>query len=154
MEETTNSTQPQAPAPTKAGKGLCVTGFVISLVALVLWYIVNAAALLSAAFGGGTGLAGFWLVLSLLGLIFSAIGMAKAKKGNGKTGLGVAGLVIGIVATILSVLTIFWVKELHDKIGDAGKEMMNAFTNELKQAVDSVKLELDQQTAPADSTAH
>ena len=62
--------------------GLCVSGFVISLVSLVLC--------------GG--------LLSLLSLILSIVGVVKVNKNgdNGK-GLGVAGIIISAVTIVLSV---------------------------------------------------
>ena len=81
----------------------------------------------------------------------------KAKAVNGKKGLAIAGLVMGIVVTIMSVRLIFAVNEIHAKAGDFGKELINAMGEGMKegiqQAMDSVKQELEQ-PAPADSTAH
>ena len=150
MEETNNTT-----AKTGAGKGLIISGFVVSLVALVFWYIVNAGTLLAAAFGGGNGMSMFWLILSLLGLGLSAMGLMKANKGNGgKKGLGIAALVIGIVATLLSCLTMYWVMEVHKKVGDAGKELLNAFGEGIKEGIEKMDSATKTLDAPADTTAH
>lgn len=149
MEQTNNT------APTNAGKGLGVAGFVISLVALVLWIFVSGAAVLAAVAGGGMGLAIFWAVVSLLGTILSVMGFMKAKAANGKKGLALAGLVIGIVATLLSVRTVFAVKTVHDTAGDLGKEILEKMGEGMKegmeQAMDSLKSELE--NMPTDSTA-
>ena len=67
MEQTNNT------APTTAGKGMGVAGFVISLVALVLYFIVAPMAGLAAIVGGGMGLSIFWTILSVLGLVLSVI---------------------------------------------------------------------------------
>lgn len=146
MEENTNSA-----AKTNAGKGLNVAGFVIALVALVLWIIIAGIATASAMLGGGMGLAIFWLIVSLLGTGLSVMGMMAANKGNGKKGLGIAGMVIGIVATILSFTTVMGVKKVHDTVGDAGKEMLEnladtaklreSLQNMIEQAVDSTHAE-------------
>ena len=69
---------------TKAGKGLGVAGFVIALVALVLWIFISGAAVLQAVGGGGMGLAIFWIIVSVSGIALSIIGFMKAKSGNGK----------------------------------------------------------------------
>ncbi|MGE0566925.1 MAG: hypothetical protein AB7O73_03165 [Bacteroidia bacterium] len=129
MEENSNA---NAGAKTSAGKGLSVSGFVIALVALVLWIIISGIAAASAMLGGGMGLAIFWLILSLLGTGLSVMGFMAASKGNGKKGLGVAGLVIGIVATILSFTTVMAVKKVHDTVGDVGKEMMENLSDTAK----------------------
>lgn len=151
MEETNNTT------PTNAGKGMGVAGFVISLVALVIYFIVAPIAGLAAFAGGGMGLAIFWTILSAVGLVLSIMGFMKAKNGGGKKGLAIAGLVIGIIATIMSVRLVFAVKVIHDTAGDIGKEFLNKMGEGMKegleQAMDSVKSELEK-GAPADSTAH
>jgi hypothetical protein len=142
MEENNGSA-----AKTNAGKGLNVAGFVIALVALVLWIIIAGIATASAVLGGGMGIAIFWLIVSLLGTGLSVMGMMAAGKGNGKKGLGIAGMVIGLVATILSFTTVLGVKKVHDTVGDAGKEMFEnladtaklreSLENMIEQAVDS-----------------
>lgn len=144
MEENNGSA-----AKTNAGKGLNVAGFVIALVALVLWIIIAGIATASAILGGGMGLAIFWLIVSLLGTGLSVMGMMAAGKGNGKKGLGIAGMIIGIVATILSITTVLGVKKVHDTIGDAGKDMLEnladtaklreSLENMIEQAVDSTQ---------------
>jgi hypothetical protein len=149
MEQTNNT------APTNAGKGLGVAGFVISLVALVLWVFVSGAAVLAAVAGGGMGLAIFWAVVSLLGTILSIMGFMKAKAANGKKGLAIAGLVIGIVATLLSVRTVFAVKTVHETAGDLGKEILEKMGEGMKegmqQAMDSLQNEIN--NMPADTTS-
>lgn len=151
MEQTNNT------APTNAGKGLGVAGFVIALVALVLYFIIAPIAGLSALAGGGMGLAIFWTIVSVVGLVLSVMGFMKAKAGNGKKGLAIAGLVIGIIATIMSIRLVFAVKVIHETAGDIGKEFMEKMGEGLKegieQAMDSVKSEMEN-PAPADSTAH
>lgn len=144
MEENNGSA-----AKTNAGKGLNVAGFVIALVALVLWIIIAGIATASAMLGGGMGIAIFWLIISLLGTGLSVMGMMAAGKGNGKKGLGIAGMVIGLVATILSFTTVLGVKKVHDTVGDAGKEMFEnladtaklreSLENMIEQAVDSTQ---------------
>jgi len=140
-------------AKTNAGKGLNVAGFVIALVALVLWVVIAGMASLAALAGGGMGLAIFWLIFSLLGTGLAAMGVMAASKANGKKGLGIAGLIIGLVATILSVTTVLGVKKVHDtvgdKFGDALKEgfenlndtakLRESLQNMIEQAVDSTQ---------------
>lgn len=148
MEENNGSA-----AKTNAGKGLNVSGFVIALVALVLWVVIAGMASLAAIAGGGMGLAIFWLIFSLLGAGLSLMGVMAASKGNGKKGLGIAGVVLGLVATILSVTTVLGVKKVHDtvgnKFGDALKDglenlgdtakMRESLQNMIQEAVDSTQ---------------
>ena len=64
---------------TSQGNGMAVAGFVCSLVGLFL----------------------FGIILGPLGIVFSAIGLSKAKKeGRPLRGLALAGLILGIVATL------------------------------------------------------
>lgn len=151
--EQTNTNTPQTPE----GKGMGVAGFVISLVALVIFWIISPMALFSAALGGGMGLAGFWLVLSILGTLLSVMGMDKLGKTGGKKGLAMTGMILGIISILLSVWLIMGVVRVQKEIGDTGKELMNTIEQGMKegiqQAVDSMKSEMEN-PAPADSTAH
>jgi hypothetical protein len=147
MEETNTQN-----SNTKAGRGLGIAGFVVSLVAIVLWMPMSAAAGFAALVGGGTGIAIFLLIMSLAGLIMSVMGLMKANKGGGKKGLAIAGLVIGLIVTILSVYTFIGVnkaKEEAEKMGLGSKfeetlkegmeHGLDSLANELKEAMDSTK---------------
>jgi hypothetical protein len=153
MEETNNTASGQTPQ----GKGMGVAGFVISLVALVLFWIVSPMALFSAIAGGGMGIAGFWLVLSILGTLLSVMGMMKLGKTGGKKGLATTGMILGIIAVLLSAWLIMGVNKVHKEAGDVGKELLEKMGEGMKegmeQALDSLKSGLDE-IAPADSTAH
>jgi hypothetical protein len=131
MEQNNTTT---APAP--QGKGMGVAGFVISLIALVFWFIIAGICAVSALVGGGMGLAMFWLVLSLLGAGLSVMGMMKLGKTGGKKGLAITGMILGIVAVILSIMTIMGVSEtkakVGDKFGDALKNGMEALSDTAK----------------------
>lgn len=102
------------------GKGLGVSGFVISLVALVFWLFVSAAAILAAAIGGGMGLASFWLLFSITGLALSVLGFIKANKAGAKKGMAITGLIIGLIATLLSITTVAGVSKAQDEFAKAG----------------------------------
>jgi hypothetical protein len=147
MEENTNSA-----VKTSAGKGLNVAGFVIALVALVLWIVIAGIATASAMLGGGMGIAIFWLIISLLGTGLSVMGMMAANKGNGKKGLGIAGMVLGIVATILSFTTVLGVKKVHATVGDAGKELFEnlADTAKLRESLQNM---IDEAASSANENA-
>ncbi len=58
--------------------GLQIAGFVVSLVSCFIFY----------------GLTG------ITGLVLSAIGRSQAKQAGGKTGLGTAGIILGIISAI------------------------------------------------------
>ena len=61
-----------------------IAGFVVSL--LSLWFGI------------------YFCIASIVGLVLSVVGVAKRKNCNSANGLATAGLVIGIVSTILWVL--------------------------------------------------
>ena len=124
-QNNTTTTTPQ-------GKGMGVAGFVISLVAVLFWFIVAGICTIAAAVGGGMGLAMFWLILSLLGLGLSVMGMMKLGKTGGKKGLAITGMVLGIVATILSIMTIMTVSKVKAEIGDKGKELLESLSDTAK----------------------
>ena len=148
MEETNNTSSGQTPQ----GKGMGVAGFVISLVALVLFWIVSPMALFAALLGGGMALAGFWLGLSLLGTALSVMGMMKLGKTGGKKGLATTGMILGIISVILSVWLIMGVNTAHKTVGDAGKDFLNQVEQGI-QNMDSVKKVIEE-AMPADTTAH
>lgn len=151
MEETNNVSQ----AP--QGKGMGVAGFVISLVAVVIFWIISPIALFAAIAGGGMGLSIFWLILSLTGTALSVLGMNKLGKTGGKKGLALTGMILGIVAILLSVWLVFGVKKVHAEAGDMGKQFLNQMEQGMKegvqQALDSLQTEIEN-SMPADSTAH
>lgn len=61
--------------------GLSIAGFVISLATCFFF--------------------GFYGISGIVGIILSAVGRSQAKENDGKTGLGTAGIVIGIINVIL-----------------------------------------------------
>ena len=60
--------------------GLQIAGFVVSLVSCFIF--------------------GFYGLAGITGIVLSAIGRSQAKQANGKTGLGTAGSVLGIISAI------------------------------------------------------
>lgn len=88
------------------GKGLAVTGFVLSLVGLIFSSWIAAIAVVSIIAGGSAWLMYFWLVLCIASIVLSVMGMSKLGKTGGKKGLGIAGMIIGIVATIYSIILV------------------------------------------------
>lgn len=65
----------------KGVNGLAIAGFVVSLLSLGLGY--------------------FYAIASVIGLILSAVSMGMRKKYASCNGLGIAGLVIGIISTVI-----------------------------------------------------
>jgi Na+/melibiose symporter-like transporter len=106
--------------PTKVeGKGMGVAGFIISLVALIFAPIMAGIATASIAVGGSGWLAWFWVVVSILSVVLSAMGMMKLGKTGGKKGLAIAGLVVGIVAVIWSLILAFGVQAIDNGVDQA-----------------------------------
>lgn len=123
MSETldTNGGAPQ-------GKGLAIFGFVLSLVGLILssWIAVITTAMIIA--GGSAWLMYFWDVLCIASIVLSAMGMSKLGKTGGKKGLGIAGLIVGIVATVWAIILTMGLS-----VAAAGADEMN----------DRIKVELE-----------
>jgi uncharacterized membrane protein len=79
--------QPYGGAPQKRTNGLGIAGFVLALVGFIpcFW---------------------FWIlqIPGYLGVIFSAIGLKKAREGtHNQRGLSIAGLVIGIIVVLIAL---------------------------------------------------
>jgi hypothetical protein len=89
----------------KPSNGLGLTGFVIGLVGLVISFIPL------------IGVVAWPLVI--LGIIFSAIGISKAVKGNATNkGLAITGLVVSIVGLAATILWTAVIKTANDEITD------------------------------------
>lgn len=74
------------------GKGKAIAGLVLGIVALIICWIPVWGAIPS-------------LPMAIVGLVLSVLGGKKAKAAGQKSGLATAGLVIGIIATVLSAIT-------------------------------------------------
>ncbi len=140
MEQTTQ------PATAPQGKGMAVSGFVISLVALVFYFIVAGIVTVQAALGGGYGLGIFWLILSLAGTILCVMGMMKLGKTGGKKGLAIAGMIIGIIAVILTALLVMGIGKIQsaggefgDKFKDAMEQSKQQMESDMNHAIDSLQ---------------
>lgn len=82
MENQTIEPQQITEQPKKDRKGLAIAGFVISLCGLFSWV-----------------LSFFGLPIPIAGIILSAFGIKSSKKG-----LGIAGVVISSIATVVSLI--------------------------------------------------
>jgi hypothetical protein len=124
--DATTATKPQ-------GKGMAVTGFILALVGFMfgwlVYAIITAAAILAAGMGqkSGMGLGYFWIVLCLASVVLSAMGMMKLGKTGGKKGLAIAGLIIGIVALIWTIMMHLGVSKAVDAASARGTSIMNEY---------------------------
>lgn len=76
------------------GKGTTIAGFVLSIAGLVLGF-----------FSGVFSIIG--LPVSIVGLILAVVGGKKLRANGQPAGLATAGLVIGIIAVVISAITFF-----------------------------------------------
>ena len=92
----TNTVTVQQPVATEKGNGIAVAGFVLSLISLLC--------------------CGF---LSVLGLIFSIIGLVNAPKVGGKgKGLSIAGIIMSSIAIIILILYFAFMPSFTNTIND------------------------------------
>ncbi len=126
MSETldTNTTKPQ-------GKGLAVTGFILALVGLVFGWLVYGSLTIAAGIALGLGqepsmgLGYFWIVLSVAAVVMSLMGVMKLGKTGGSKGLGIAGLVIGLVGLIFTIMMHLGVEAAAKQAADQAKTQIN-----------------------------
>jgi len=85
------------------GKGMAIGGFILSLVGLLLAGMVMVGSYMAM---GSKVVAYLWVVLCIASVVMSAMAMSKLGKTGGKKGLAVAGLVIGIVAVVYSIIVL------------------------------------------------
>lgn len=124
-----NATQPE-------GKGLAIGGFILSLVGLVLLSVITGIALVMVAAGGSAWLMYLWTVLCIASIVMSAMAMGKLKKTGGKRGLAIAGLVIGIVATVWSIFATLGLQVVDSGVDSATGDLqeLNDALNDLENA--------------------
>ncbi len=131
MEQTNTTQKPE-------GKGMAVAGFVLSLVALVFYFIVSPIVLIQAALGGGYGLGIFWLLLALAGTGLSVMGMMKLGKTGGKKGLAITGMILGLIALIFTILLVLGISKAQQAGGEFGDKFKDAMEQGLNQSLDSL----------------
>ena len=76
------------------GKGTAVAGFVLAIVGLALSFIGGIFSIIA-------------LPVSIVGLVLAVVGGQKLRKASQPTGLATAGLVIGIIAVVVSAIFFF-----------------------------------------------
>jgi len=130
MEESTSKPQ---------GKGLAVTGFIISLVAIVFYWVISPFTLLAAVAGGGWTMAIIWMVLSLAGVVLSFMGMKKLGATGGKKGLAITGVVLGALAVVLCAWLIYGVTQAQAVATDALQDFGGQLNDAMQQLNDSLQ---------------
>ena len=110
---------------TSAGQGMGIAALVLGVLGVITAFIP--------CFGM------FAILFGVLATIFGAVGLTQAKKGSGGKGLPLSGLVLGIIAT---VFTIIWLMLFAGAVGSlfsAGKMMKDAAEetqSKMEQATD------------------
>lgn len=107
-----NSSAPQ-------GKGAAVGGFILSLVGIVIPFNVLA------VFAGSAIVAYIGLAICIISVVLCAMAMGKLKKTGGKRGLAIAGLVIGLVASVWSIMAVLSINEAIDARNKGVGELQN-----------------------------
>lgn len=112
------------PGKTNAGQGLGIAALVLGIITIPFALFPC-----TAVFAWCPG---------AVAIILGAIALNQAKKGNGKTGLPMAGLVLGIIATALAVAWIVVFAEGAKEVSDAIKQ-----DTTLMQGLDSLMQQMD-----------
>ena len=107
-----NSSAPQ-------GKGAAVGGFILSLVGIVIPFNVLA------VIAGSAIVAYIGLAICIISVVLCAMAMGKLKKTGGKRGLAIAGLVIGLVASVWSIIAVLSINEAIDARNKGVGELQN-----------------------------
>ncbi|WP_020664323.1 DUF4190 domain-containing protein [Amycolatopsis benzoatilytica] len=103
---------PPAPQPTAPKNGLGTAGFVLGLVGLIFSFIPI------------IGVVAWPLVI--LGIVFSAIGFARARSGKATNqGLSIAGLVLSVIGLIIAIV---WATVVTKAVNDVNNEANRTVT--------------------------
>jgi MmpS family membrane protein len=98
---------PPQQAPAKPSNGLGLAGFIVGLIGLLLSFIPI------------IGMVAWPLVI--LGIVFSAVGIAKASKGRATNkGLSIAGLIVSVIGLIVCIL---WVAVWNKAVDEVNEEI-------------------------------
>ncbi len=120
------------------GKGMAVTGFVLSLAGLLLNNVMAGIAIIAIIAGGSGWLMYLWLVVNILGMVLSIMAMGKLKKTGGKRGLAIAGMIIGIVGTVWAIILVMGLSVAASASSDFSNEMQDAFKEGMKKELDNM----------------
>ena len=104
------------------GKGAAVAGFILALLGILVPFNVIA------VLAGSAAVSYVGLVICIASVVLCAMAMGKLKRTGGKRGLAIAGLVIGLVATVWSALAVVSIGKAIEArnraAGDLQTEMM------------------------------
>lgn len=150
MEQTTTTTTTQIQPVAPQGKGMATAGFVISLIALVFYFVIAIAVAAQALMGGGYALGIFWIVLSLVGTGLCVMGMMQLGKTGGKRGLAIAGMICGLIALILTTMLVMGI----GKMQSAGTDMGDKWKEAIEQSGQQMQSEMNQATDTVQGEAH
>lgn len=110
------------------GKGLAIAGLVLGIVGIVLGF-----------FGGWMSVVA--LPVSIVGLVVSVIGGKKMKAANEPSGMATAGLVLGIIAVVISAI-LFFTCGLCTICVAAGSSAVNSATKDAADALEDALKDL------------
>lgn len=141
MEDfTTNTTQPREPLPGQtprppAGQNLGIAALITAIVTFVL-SVIPCVGIIA-------------IVPGIIAVVLASIGLSQASRNDSPRGVLVAGLIIGVVATMIAFSQIFVAGKIGEKFEkNWGGEIENVFQdiqenvlNELENANVSIKVE-------------
>jgi hypothetical protein len=73
-----------------AGQGMGIASLVLGILAVITSFVP--------CFGA------FALIFGALAIVFGALGLSQAKRGGGRTGMPIAGLILGVLATLFIII--------------------------------------------------
>lgn len=110
---------------TNAGKGLGIAALILGILAVICSFIPCFS---------------FWaIVLGVVGIILGAVGLSKAKSGNGSKGLPKSGLILSIIGTVIATIWIFAFAGAMAKAGSDFKGAFDDYNDALEQYEDALE---------------
>ena len=108
-----------AAPPAGAGNGMAVAALVLGIVGCVLCWVPV-----------------LGLILGVLGIVFGALGRKRAQRepGAGKGTMALSGLILGIIATVLSVLLLFVLSSAINRAGHELRDLTHCLNDATTQA--------------------
>ena len=113
-------------APAPQGNGLAVAGLVLGIIAVAFFWMWPIA-----------------IICGILGIVFGAIGVSKAKRlGGTKRGMALAGLILGILGLVGSIVFIFVIiSAVEHDLGDM-RDLRRQTEKRMQQRMDEAREEL------------
>lgn len=110
---------------TSAGQGLGIAGFILGIISLIV-ALIPCIGMLA-------------LILSIPGIVLSAVALSQATKNNGPKGLIMAALIISILSTLLAVT---WNAFLVDRIKHGSHQIEKVLNDEFGKDADKASGEI------------